>query len=177
MRCDLEIDGGSISPRERYSFGEVWRTMRRFFWATSNISTERTDILKFVDPIGRDSTNQWIKTKVYLEFYFINSHLMEVAAIANPPQNTPKHDWAQILYMITSTVCLAVEIYQRISVDLYYASCQWDTSSSLRQKKSFLHSQTLINTFTFHLWTDMQQNLVPRPVAFRLYGMWFIVGR
>jgi hypothetical protein len=51
---------------------------------------------------------------------------MEIAAIEND-QNLPrtiyKHNWVQIIYMITSTICFVIEVYQRISVDLFYASC------------------------------------------------------
>jgi hypothetical protein len=51
---------------------------------------------------------------------------MEIAAIGNDPiprTNTYKHNWVQIIYMITSTICFIIEVYQHISVDLLYASC------------------------------------------------------
>jgi len=53
---------------------------------------------------------------------------MEIAAIEYDPiqrtnTNTYKHNWVQITYMITSTICFIIEVYQRISVDLFYASC------------------------------------------------------
>jgi len=51
---------------------------------------------------------------------------MEIAAIGNDQisrTNTYKHNWVQIIYMITSTICFIIEVYQHISVDLLYASC------------------------------------------------------
>ncbi len=51
---------------------------------------------------------------------------MEIAAIENdqiPPPNIYKHNWVQLTYMITSTICFLIEVYQRISIDLFYASC------------------------------------------------------
>ncbi len=63
------------------------------------------------------------KMKVYLEFNFINFILMEIAAIENPRRNSYRHNWVQILYMITSAICFVNEVYQRISIDVFYASC------------------------------------------------------
>ena len=54
---------------------------------------------------------------------FIN---MEIATIENEQIPTPviyKHNYIQILYMITSTICFIIEVYQRISTDLSYTSC------------------------------------------------------
>ncbi|CAF3655056.1 unnamed protein product [Rotaria sordida] len=50
---------------------------------------------------------------------------MEVAVVENEPRlpiNTYEHDWIHIIYMITSTICFVIAVYQRISIDFFYAS-------------------------------------------------------
>jgi hypothetical protein len=51
---------------------------------------------------------------------------MEIATIENEQIPSPiiyKHNPMHILYMITSTICFIIEVYQRISIDLSYTSC------------------------------------------------------
>ncbi|CAF1373633.1 unnamed protein product [Rotaria sordida] len=50
---------------------------------------------------------------------------MEVAVVENEPRlpiKTYEHDWIHIIYMITSTICFVIAVYQRISIDFFYAS-------------------------------------------------------
>ena len=57
---------------------------------------------------------------------------MDIAAIEND-RNPSKHDWIKIFYMITALIGLIIEISQRISVNIFYASC---SSKSICRKSN-----------------------------------------
>jgi hypothetical protein len=62
---------------------------------------------------------------------------MEIAAIENdhiPPTHIYKHHWIHIRYMITSTICFIIQVYQRISLDLFYTSCSSHTFRFIKLK-------------------------------------------
>ena len=69
----------------------------------------------------------------------------------NPPINPSKHDWVHLTYIITFTLCFIIEVYQRISINLYYKSCQCYHFDSIELKKFFSSKQTLIFIYMYHL--------------------------
>lgn len=50
---------------------------------------------------------------------------MEIAAIENeqiPSPHVNKHHPIHLIYIIATTVCFLIQVYQRISIDLFYGS-------------------------------------------------------
>lgn len=59
---------------------------------------------------------------------------MQVAVIDNHSNHPDKHKWMTIFYMIVGAVCLIIDIIQRISVNVYYASRQFECTVLFEEK-------------------------------------------